>query len=92
VLDWEHLESKKKFDFPWGDPSQSTATLRAKGHLRSLAGDGVDRNFVILPTTKRLVADGATPPASFLRVTDQFGNVRPYANDPLSFQLEGPVS
>ena len=25
-----------------------------------------------------------------MRVTDQFGNVRPYANDPVSFQLEGP--
>ncbi len=90
VLDWQHLDSKKQFDFPWGD-------LRIDGYLkglkvisRSLAGDGVDRKFVVLPDDDTLVADGADTTRVVLRVTDQFGNVRPYANDPFSFQLEGP--
>src|SRR6202048_4105533 len=26
-----------------------------------------------------------------LRVTDEFGNIRPYANDPIVFKLDGPA-
>ena len=90
VLDWQHLDGKRQFEFPWGD-------LRIDGYLKglkviskSLAGDGVDRKFVVLPDDDTLVADGADTTRVVLRVNDQFGNVRPYANDPVSFQLEGP--
>lgn len=26
-----------------------------------------------------------------LRVTDEFGNIRPYAKDPIAFRLDGPA-
>ena len=37
------------------------------------------------------VADGADTTRVVLRVTDEFGAIRTYANDPVVFTLEGPA-
>ena len=75
----------------WGD-------LRIDGYLngkqvisKSLSGSGVDRKFALLPDDETLVADGADTTRVVLRVTDEFGATRTYANDPVSFTLEGPA-
>jgi beta-galactosidase len=88
-LDLRVLGSKK-LQFGWGD-------LRIDGYIqgkqvisRSLSGNGVDRRFVLLPDDRTLVADGADTTRVVLRVTDEFGNVHPSANDPVVFTLEGP--
>ncbi len=39
---------------------------------------------------RSLVADGADTTRVVLRVTDEFGALRTYANDPIAFTLEGP--
>ena len=79
-----------KLKFAWGD-------LRIDGYLKgekkiskSLSGRGVDRRFALLPDDVTLVADGADTTRIVMRVTDEFGALRTYANDPVVFQLEGP--
>ena len=79
-----------KVRFAWGD-------LRIDGYLKgekkiskSLSGRGVDRKFMLLPDDTSLVADGADTTRVVLRVTDEFGALRTYANDPVTLTLEGP--
>jgi beta-galactosidase len=79
-----------KFRAGWGD-------LRIDGYLngkqvisRSLSGKGINSKFLLLPDDLALNADGADTTRVVLRVTDEFGNIRPYANDPVIFTLEGP--
>jgi beta-galactosidase len=75
----------------WGD-------LRIDGYLagklvisKSLSGRGVDSRFLLLADDRALAADGADATRVVLRVTDEFGAVRPYANDPIALTLEGPA-
>lgn len=90
ILELSKLDTKQ-FEFAWGD-------LRIDGYLKgkqviskSLSGLGVDRQFHLLPDDTSLVADGADTTRVVLRVTDEFGAVRTYANDPIVFTLEGPA-
>jgi beta-galactosidase len=82
---------RKAFDIAWGD-------LRIDGFIKglqviskTLSGRGVDRKFALLPDDLTLVADGADTTRIVLRVTDEFGAIRTYANDPIVFTLEGPA-
>jgi beta-galactosidase len=76
----------------WGD-------LRIDGYLqgkqvasKTLSGLGVDQKFSLLPDDTELHADGADTTRVVLRVTDEFGATRTYANDPIVFKLAGPAS
>ncbi len=78
-----------KFRAGWGD-------LRIEGYLggkqvitKSLSGRGVNQKFVILPDDRTLIADGADCTRIVLRVTDEFGAIHTYANEPIQFKLEG---
>ena len=89
VLDLSTID-QKQFDLPWGD-------LRMDGYIggkqvisKTLSGQGVDRKFVMLPDDTALMADGADTTRVVLRVTDEFGAIRTYADDPIVFTLEGP--
>ena len=75
----------------WGD-------LRLEGYIQGkqviskrLSGTGVDAKFLLLPDDTELVADGADSTRVVLRVTDEFGAVRPFANDAIKFELLGPA-
>jgi beta-galactosidase len=46
----------------------------------------------LLPDDTTLEADGADTTRIVLRVTDKYGAIRPYANDPISFKLDGPAT
>ena len=88
-LDLSKMDSHK-FRFAWGD-------LRIDGFIqgkqvisRTLSGKGIDSKFALLPDDHELAADGADTTRVVLRVTDEFGNVHPSANDPITFTLEGP--
>ncbi len=90
VLDMKSIDLKQ-FQFPWGD-------LRIDGYLKgqqviskSLSGAGIDRKFVLLPDDSSLIADGADTTRVVMRVTDEFGAMRTYADDPIVFTLEGPA-
>ncbi|MGA9979785.1 MAG: glycoside hydrolase family 2 TIM barrel-domain containing protein [Candidatus Sulfotelmatobacter sp.] len=75
----------------WGD-------LRLDGYIQGkqviskrLSGTGVDTKFLLLPDDVELIADGADSTRVVLRVTDEFGAVRPFANDAIKLELEGPA-
>ena len=77
------------FRWGWGD-------LRIDGYLKGkvvaskfYSGQGVDQKFSIHPDDLELSADGADATRVVLRVTDEFGAIRPFANDPIVFALEG---
>jgi beta-galactosidase len=46
---------------------------------------------VLLPDDRTLTADGADSTRVVMRVTDEFGAPRPYADDPIVFTLQGPA-
>ena len=89
---WSYNRSDfDKIGVRWGD-------LRIDGFLhgqqvisKSFSGRGVDRKFTIRPDDTELFADGADSTRVVLRVTDEFDAIRPYANDPILFTLEGPA-
>ena len=75
----------------WGD-------LRIEGYIqgklviaRTMSGKGIDQKFTLLPDDTRLMADEADTTRVVLRVTDEFGAVRPFAADPIRFELSGPA-
>jgi beta-galactosidase len=75
----------------WGD-------LRIEGYIqgkpviaRNYSGKGVDARFDLLPDDRELVGDGADSTRMVLRVTDEFGAIRPFANDAVRLELEGPA-
>jgi beta-galactosidase len=75
----------------WGD-------LRIEGYLggkqviaKTLSGKGIDQKFALLPDDTQLLADGADTTRVVLRVSDEFGAIRPFANDAVRFELEGPA-
>jgi beta-galactosidase len=75
----------------WGD-------LRIEGYLKgkqviskTLSGKGVDLQFQALPDDTKLNADGADTTRVVLRVADEFGAIRPFANDAIKLELDGPA-
>lgn len=76
---------------PWGD-------LRIEGYVRGQrviardwSGSGIDQRLELRPDDTQLVGDGADTTRIVLRVTDQFGAIRPYANDAIRLDLQGPA-
>jgi len=75
----------------WGD-------LKIEGYIQGklvttklMSGTGVDTKFLLLPDDTQLVGDGADSTRVVLRVTDEFGCVRPFANESIKFELQGPA-
>ncbi len=75
----------------WGD-------LRIEGYIqgkqvveKKMSGRGVDTRFLFLPDDTELIADGADSTRVVMRVTDEFGAVKPFANDAIKLELEGPA-
>jgi beta-galactosidase len=75
----------------WGD-------LRLEGYIqgkqvivKKFSGKGIDQKFTLLPDDTSLIADGADTTRVVLRVTDEFDAIRPFANDAIKFELEGPA-
>jgi beta-galactosidase len=72
--------------------------LRIEGYLegkkvitKTLSGKGIDQKFTLLPDDTKLNADGADTTRVVLRVTDEYGAIRPFANDAVKLELEGPA-
>jgi beta-galactosidase len=88
ILDLSKIDLEK-LGMIWGD-------LRIDGFIggkqvisKTLSGSGVDMKFALLPDDDSLMADGADTTRVVLRVTDEFGAMRTYADDPIHFTLEG---
>lgn len=86
------------FSVTFGENLRSWGDLRIDGFIsgkqvisRTYSGKGVDQAFKLLPDSPSLVADGADATRVVLRVEDEFGNIRPFAADAITFQLTGPA-
>ncbi|MFL6602795.1 MAG: glycoside hydrolase family 2 protein [Steroidobacteraceae bacterium] len=86
------------FVFELGDALDKWGDLRIEGYIagrqvivKNYSGRGLDQEFVLLPDDTRLIADGADCTRVVLRVTDEFGNVRPFASDAVRLELAGPA-
>jgi beta-galactosidase len=86
------------FVFELGELFHKWGDLRIEGYMQGklaitkrLSGRGVDTKFLLLPDDSELMADGADSTRVVLRVTDEFGNVQPFANDAVKLELEGPA-
>jgi len=85
------VDIEKALGWKWGD-------LKIEGYVdgqlkltRLFSGRGVDRQFMLAADDAELAADGADCTRVVLRVTDEYGNARPFANDAVALALEGPA-
>ncbi len=86
------IEIGNKIRDNWGD-------LRLDGFIggkqvisKTYSGHGVDHAFTLNPDETTLVADGADAVRVVLRAEDEFGRVRPFANDPITLKVDGPAT
>jgi len=86
------------FTLDLGDPWHKWGDLRLEGYIggklaitKHYSGNGVDAKFMLLPDDTDLIADGADTTRVVLRVTDEYGAIRPFANDAIKLELEGPA-
>ena len=82
---------EKILPFGWGD-------LRVEGYIngkavieKRMSGRGDNRKLVVVADDHALMADGADTTRVVVRMTDQYGAIRTYADDPVTFTLEGPA-
>lgn len=75
---------------PWGD-------LKIEGYIggkkvieRKMSGRGADRQLLIEPDDRDLIGDGIDATRVVLKVTDEYGNVRPFSNAAITMNLQGP--
>lgn len=85
------VDLDKTLGWDWGDLKIEGYIKGALKITRQFSGRGVDRKFELVADDDKLQADGADVTRVVLRVTDEFGNIRPFANDPVTFKLEGPA-
>jgi beta-galactosidase len=76
---------------PWGD-------LKIEGYLKgelaktvTLSGSGVDADLKIEPDDLELNGDGRDATRVVLRVTDEYGNIRPFATSAVALSIDGPA-
>jgi beta-galactosidase len=81
-----------------GDHMNGWGDLRIDGYIggkkvisKTYSGSGADHAFVLKPDDTSLVADGADTTRIVLRAEDEFGNIRPFAADAITFELTGPA-
>jgi beta-galactosidase len=74
----------------WGD-------LKIEGYLKgqlaktlTLSGSGKDADWKVLPDDKELLGDGRDATRVVLMVTDEYGNIQPFATAAISLSLTGP--
>jgi|CXWL01.1.fsa_nt_gi beta-galactosidase len=77
----------------WGSVKWDNMTI--EGYIggkkvieRKLSGKGVDRDFVIKPDDTELTADGIDMTRVVFKVTDEFGNDRPFATGAIQFTIQ----
>jgi beta-galactosidase len=75
----------------WGD-------LKIEGYIagklaitKMMSGKGADAKFLLLPDDRSLVGDGADTTRVVLRVTDEYGAVKPFADSAIRLEIDGPA-
>jgi beta-galactosidase len=75
----------------WGD-------LKIEGYIdgkvvvtKMMSGKGVDQRLIVEPDDRELIGDGIDATRVVLKVTDEYGAVRPFANAAISLKVQGPA-
>src|SRR5205823_11381864 len=55
---------------------------------RKMSSKGIDQGFMVEADDKELIADGIDATRVVFRVTDEFGNTRPFAQGAIQFTVE----
>jgi beta-galactosidase len=86
------------FSIDLPDPWHKWGDLRLEGYIqgklaitKNYSGKGIDQKFALLPDDTSLIGDGADTTRVVLRVTDEYGAIRPFANDAVKLELDGPA-
>src|SRR5262249_39828636 len=58
---------------------------------KMMSGKGVDQQLLVEPDDRELIGDGIDATRVVLKVTDEYGAVRPFANAPISLNVQGPA-
>src|SRR5882724_11151144 len=81
---------RKGIDGGWGD-------LKMEGYIdgklvitKMLSGKGVDRELHVQADNRELDGDGIDATRVVLRVTDEYGGSRPFANAAITLTIDGP--
>ena len=75
----------------WGDLRIDGFIAGKQAISRTYSGRGVDQQFVLVPDDHSLIGDGADATRVVIRVNDEYGNIRPFAQAAIRFELEGPA-
>ena len=75
----------------WGDLRIEGFLLGKLAITKTLSGKGIDQKFELRPDNTKLNADGADTTRVVFCVTDEFGDIRPFATDAIEFDLQGPA-
>ena len=75
---------------PWGD-------LKIEGYIKgrlaktlTLSGSGKDADLKIVPDDTQLAGDGRDATRVVLLMTDEYGNIRPFATGAIALSISGP--
>lgn len=74
----------------WGDMKIDGYIDGKKVITKMMSSRGADRQLLVEPDDRELVGDGIDATRVVLRVTDEFGAVRPLANAAIALSLTGP--
>jgi len=86
------------FVFKLEDVMETWGDLRLEGYIagrqvivKQYSGRGLDQGLVLAADDTALFADGADSTRVVIRVTDEFGNVRPFATPAIQLRVDGPA-
>ena len=74
----------------WGDMKIEGYIDGKKVITKMLSGRGADRQLLVEPDDRELLGDGIDATRVVLKVTDEYGAIRPLANAAIAFSLTGP--
>ena len=74
----------------WGDMKIEGYIDGKKVITKMMSGRGADRQLLVEPDDRELVGDGIDTTRIVLKVTDEYGSIRPLANAAIALSLAGP--
>jgi beta-galactosidase len=74
----------------WGDMKIEGYIDGKKMITKMMSGRGADRQLLIMPDENGLIGDGIDATRVVLKVTDEYGSIRPLANAAIQLSLTGP--
>ena len=75
---------------PWGDVKIEGYIAGKLRKTLTLSGSGIDADFKVIADEAELNGDGCDATRVVVKVTDEYGNIRPFATAAIALSLTGP--